>query len=107
EEGATRAVNVNGNVEACFGQKLVERYADLAHRLELQGEGDSQRDHDPDGVFIAALQHFFGRKQQAVAFHGDFPNLHVEVTAELVPADLNRAHHEVGGISGLALGAPA
>jgi len=52
---------------------------------------------------VYGLIDFFRSEQEAVAFHGDFPNFNVEVAAELVPADLDRAHDEVWGRSGFAL----
>jgi hypothetical protein len=77
------------------------------HRLELQRERDAQRYNYADGVFVAALQDFFRRQQQAVAFHRDFANLDIEVAAELVPADLHRPHDQVRRVGGFALGALA
>ncbi len=107
EEGAAGAVDVDGDVEARFGLKLVEGETDLVDRLELQSEGDAESDNDADGVFIATLEHFSRPEQQAVAFHGDFANIDVEVAAELVPADLDRAHDEVGRVSWVCPGRAA
>ena len=103
EESAAGAVDVDGDVEPGLGLQLVERHADLVDRLELQGEGDAKGHDHADGVFIAALEDFFRGEQQALAFHGDFADLDVEVAAELVPADLDRAHDEVRSIGGFAL----
>src|SRR5579859_4242305 len=95
EEGAAGSIDVNGDVKACACLQLVEGVADFFDRLELQGEGDAEGDDDADGVLVAALNDFFGSEQETVAFHGDLADLDIEVTAELVPADLDGAHDEV------------
>ena len=107
EESAAGSVDVDGDVEPGLGLQLVERDADLVDRLELQSERNAESNDHADGVFVTALEHFFRREQQAVAFHGDFADLDVEVAAKLVPADLHRAHDEVRSIGGFALGALA
>ena len=96
EEGAAGSVDVDGDVEPGLGLQLVKRHADLVYRLELQSERDTECDDYADGVFVAALDHFFRREQEAFAFHGHFADFDIEVAAELVPADLDRAHDEVG-----------
>jgi hypothetical protein len=107
EESAAGSVDVDGDVEPGLGLQLVQRHADLVDRLELQGERDAEGNDHADGVFIAALEHFFRGEQQALAFHGNFADFDVEVAAELVPADLDRAHDEVRSVDGFALGALA
>src|SRR5271154_1888140 len=94
EESAARSVDVDGDVQPGLSLQLVERHADLVDWFELQGEGDAEGNDHPDGVLIAALENFFRGQQQALALHGNFADLDVEVAAKLVPADLHWAHDE-------------
>ncbi len=107
KESAAGSVDVDGDVEAGVGLQLVESDADGVDRLELEGEGDAESDDDADGVFIATLEDLFWREQEAITFHGDFADFDVEITAELVPANLNRAHDKVGSAGTEAFGLAA
>ena len=80
----------------------VEGLADGLDRLVLAGEGHAEGGDDADGVLVHALDHFLRRHDQPVAFHRDLAQLDVPVAGELVPADLDRAGHQVGLVGGLA-----
>jgi hypothetical protein len=107
DEGAGRAVDVHGDVDARVRLERVECGADLRDRLVRAVERRAEDRDDANGVLVADLHGLLGRKVEAVAFHGDEPHLHVPVVGELFPADLNvDAHHQVGLVGGLAVGRP-
>ena len=105
-------IHVDGNVQAAALLQGVEGLLQPIDRLVAAVEGAAHDAHHADRVLIAALHGFRGAQLQPVGLQRHQPRLHVEVGAELVPADLGvGAHHQIGAAglqpSGLAPLPPA
>ena len=98
QETPARPVHMDRDVESRLSLQLVEGYADLVHRLVLEGERNPKCHDNADSIFVAAFQNFLWSEQEPIAFHGNFADFDVEVATEFVPADLNRPHHKVRDI---------
>src|SRR5207237_5975977 len=66
DESAARGVDMNGNINATFFFKIIERKADRLHGLVLKCMRNPERSHDSDGLLIAAFENFFRRHMQAL-----------------------------------------
>ena len=74
--------------------QVVERGADLLHRLVRAVEGRAEDRDDADRVLVAPLDRLLGGEVEAVAFHRDEAHLDVPVVRELLPADLDVDPHD-------------
>ena len=63
--------------------------------LVVARERHAEGRDDADGVLVDPLEHLLGVHDQAVALHRDLAVLDAPVARELVPADLDRARHQV------------
>jgi hypothetical protein len=108
DEGAGRAVDVDGNVEPGPLLQLVERRADLRDRLVRAVERRAEDRDDADRVLVAVLDGLLRREGEAISLHRHETHLDVPVVGELLPAHLDvDAHDEVRLVGRLALGRPA
>ena len=103
-EPAAGAVDVDVDVEAGAGLEVVERGGDVGHRLVDPRVGHAERRDDTDRVLVDLAEHRLRIEAQATGGHPDLAQLDVPVAGELVPHDLHRAAHQVGGVGRLALG---
>ncbi len=100
--GYAGRIDVNWDVQSRALLQGIERGGDLLHGLVLQREGETERRHHADRIFVAALDDLFGREEQPAALDGNFPQLDVEIAGEFVPADLHRAGDQIRAIGRLA-----
>ena len=90
---------MNGNAQPRFGLQFIQRIAHLFDRLILAREGDPERRHNTDRVFIAKGDNLFRGHHQLAVFHWNFAVLDIPVARELVPTNLHRARDQVGPIN--------
>jgi hypothetical protein len=102
DKGTGGAVDVDRDVDPLTLLEVVERCADLLHRLVRTVEGRAEHRDDTDRVLVAEFHRFFRGEVEAVSVHRDEPHLDVPVLRELLPADLHiDAHDEVRTVRGL------
>ena len=87
--------------------ELVERGADIGHRLVRAVEGGAEDGDDGDRVLVAVRNRPFRREVVGLALHRHEAHLDFPVVGELLPADLDvRAHDDVGLVGGLPVRFP-
>src|SRR5215208_4972645 len=100
-------IYVDRHVEAGTLLQIVEGLRDLGHRLGGTVEGRAEHGDHADGVLVAELHRLFAIQVEPIPFHRHVAGLHLEVVAELLPADLDvYAHDHVRPLDALSCRSP-
>ena len=95
-EAARGGVHMDRDVEAGAVLQGIELTAQLFDRLVAAIEGAAHDAHHPDRVLIAAGYSLLGAELETIRRDRHQARLHIEIGAELIPADLGvGAHHQV------------
>src|SRR5215211_5160743 len=96
-------VHVDRHVQARAPLQIVEGIRELDNRFVRTVEGGTADGDNADGVLVAELGRLFAVEVETVPLHWHVTGLHLEVVAELLPADLDvYAHDHVRPICALA-----
>jgi|GEM_PF-5172332 len=90
------------HIRPALGGQLVQCFADGFRELILPGVGHAKGGHYANGVFIYQVRNLFIGEAVLAGVHGSLSHFHIPVAAELVPANLHRAAHQVRFIGGFA-----
>ena len=105
------ASTCTGHGDAGVGLVVVERRADLLHRLVGAVHGRAEDGDDADGVLVDVVEQPVGGQVEDVALERHVARLDLPVVGELLPDHLDVAAHDdvgpVGRLPGRAPGAAA
>ena len=104
QESTARGIDMDRNIKTGAGLEVVECGGESGDGFVIAGEGDAERGHDADGIFVATIHRFLGREDEAVGGHRDLAEFHIPVAREFFPANLHGAADEIGFVGGLACG---
>ena len=104
-EAAAGGVDVQRHVEPALALEPEQVVVDTGDVIGMPGEGRAEHGGDADRVLVDVRLHILGADRVLVGLQRDDPRFDVEVTAELLPDDVNvAAEDEVGALDRLTRG---